>query len=61
MNNEVRLCHHPNYPKYNPNTGEPIPPGKIWSCACGKNWGCPICGFGVGAWPCDCTRKELSK
>lgn len=57
-NKPKRYCNHPGWPPYNPMTGEKIPPGDIWECACGKNWSCPICGFGAGQWPCDCTNIE---
>ncbi len=54
MTEPKRLCYHPGWPPYNPMTGEKVLPGEIWECACGQNWGCPVCGFGAGAWPCKC-------
>ncbi len=52
-----RMCYHPGWPPYNPMTGEKIQPAEIWECKCGMNWGCPVCGFGGGAWPCDCSKS----
>jgi hypothetical protein len=30
-----------------------------FTCDCGKNWCCPICGFGEGSYPCGCNRKAI--
>jgi hypothetical protein len=28
-----------------------------FTCECGQNWCCPVCGYGQGAMLCGCTRK----
>jgi citrate synthase len=43
----LTLCNHP----------EGIKP----TCACGANASCPICGYGHGQYPCDCTRNRIVK
>ena len=44
-----------NYQEFKPCTH---PKGIIPTCACGQNAICPVCGFGKGAFPCDCSRVE---
>lgn len=26
------------------------------TCDCGKNFTCPVCGYGFGCYPCDCNK-----
>ena len=54
MRETDKLCYHPNYPPYNPMTGEKSQPAKIFSCECGGNTVCPVCKFGSGMLPCKC-------
>lgn len=42
----ITVCNHP----------EGIKP----FCTCGANAACPICGYGRGASPCDCTADNLT-
>jgi len=42
------LCYHPSMPGQRPRS-------MIYGCSCGKNVSCPVCGFGRGQVPCDCT------
>jgi hypothetical protein len=30
------------------------------TCDCGKNFTCPVCGYGFGCYPCDCTPKDFT-
>lgn len=30
---------------------------RMNTCLCGKNVSCPVCGFGWGQYPCDCTPE----
>lgn len=42
----ITICNHPKGIK-------PI-------CRCGANAACPICGYGWGALPCDCSRIDVT-
>jgi hypothetical protein len=33
------------------------PPCEMVTCACGANASCPICGYGWGNVPCECTPR----
>jgi hypothetical protein len=46
MNGIIVVCNHP----------EGIKP----TCRCGANASCPICGYGHGAYPCDCSRVDMA-
>lgn len=38
-----------NQPQPEPYTG--------FTCDCGMNFTCPICGYGHGCYPCECHKK----
>jgi hypothetical protein len=42
-----------NQPKPEPWHGE--------TCDCGTNWNCPICGWGFGAYPCECAKQRMGE
>ena len=48
------MCHHSRWYSYT----EPrlVPVEIVYSCECGENWACPVCGWGAGTYPCSCTR-----
>lgn len=61
-----RMCGHPEMIRY-----VELPSGRltlakhqappaevIYSCECGENWSCPVCGHGQGAMPCTCRRER---
>lgn len=52
-------CNHSNVPFIN---REPPPPAEIrFHCECGENWGCPVCGWGAGSYPCKCMREAMQR
>ena len=36
-------------------------PCHFMQCKCGKNMTCPVCGWGMGCYPCDCDKVEERK
>ncbi len=53
---EKKICHHPHI--LPPQWEQPRPePCEVTSCGCGKNWTCPVCFFGEGSLPCDCSAE----
>jgi len=53
----TETCYHPeliptawDQKRPEPYTGE--------TCACGKNFCCPVCGYGHGCYPCDCSKPK---
>lgn len=53
----VPVCNHPELIPTSWNQPR-LAPAKMNCCACGQNATCPICGWGWGAYPCDCNRKR---
>lgn len=61
MKKEI-ICNHPEL--YPTQWNQPKPdPWHGFTCDCGMNWICPICGFGIGSYPCGCSkvRESLEK
>jgi len=59
MKKEI-TCNHPEL--YPTQWDQPKPePWHGFTCDCGQNWICPVCGFGMGSCPCDCTRKIINE
>lgn len=59
MKREI-TCNHPEL--YPTQWNQPKPePWQGFTCECGQNWICPICGWGMGSWPCDCNRKRINE
>ena len=55
--NGDEYCGHPEI--YPTQWNQPRPEAaKMIKCACGKNASCPVCGWGRGCHPCDCTPKR---
>ncbi len=52
----MQKCAHPflYYPTRKP---EPCP--FVFICDCGQNYHCPVCGWGQGAYPCQCTNEKI--
>ena len=48
----AEMCGHPEMFVPKP---PPAPVQRL--CRCGQNKACPICGFGVGAYPCKCSLE----
>ena len=59
MKREV-ICYHPELRPTDWEQKKPLP-SRIETCDCGTNWCCPVCGFGEGCYPCDCTKKIVEK
>ena len=51
-----RMCHHPELVPTAWNQPRPEPVEMVYSCECGENYCCPVCGWGVGSYPCLCMR-----
>ena len=59
MKKEV-TCNHPNiipthWMEKKPDTW------KGFTCDCGKNWICPVCGYGQTVYPCGCMKVDFGK
>ena len=52
------VCYHPQLIPTQWNQSRPEP-WHGFTCECGQNWCCPICGYGQGYYPCGC-HKNLS-
>lgn len=52
------MCHHPELFPTAWNQPKPEPAEMIYSCECGENYSCPVCGWGAGKWPCSCMRER---
>ena len=50
------MCNHPELFPTAWADSRPEPAEIIYSCECGENWACPVCGWGAGTYPCSCTR-----
>ena len=50
------MCNHPEWYSYG--EPKPLPAEIIYSCRCGENWACPVCGWGAGTYPCSCMRER---
>ena len=53
-----RLCHHPELWPTDWNQAKPRPTLMIYHCKCGRNFSCPVCGWGQASYPCDCNREK---
>ena len=52
-------CSHPNLHPTQWNQPKP----ETWhgfTCECGQNWCCPVCGYGQVSYPCACNRVRNS-
>lgn len=56
-----RMCHHPELFPTGWNQSKPEPAEMVYSCECGENYGCPVCGWGAGSWPCSCMRERQAE
>lgn len=56
-----RICNHPNLRPTAWNQPKPEPAEMVYSCECGENYSCPICGWGAGCWPCSCMRAHQAE
>lgn len=54
----ARRCSHPEMIVIN--APKPPPAAIRYHCKCGANWGCPVCGWGAGSYPCACTRERMA-
>ena len=52
-----RICHHPFLVPTAWNQPRPEP-CEVNACRCGQNWICPVCGYGQGSWPHDCSIPD---
>lgn len=52
-----RMCGHPELTPTQWDQSRPEPVEMV-GCACGQNQTCPVCGWGQGAYPCDCNRVK---
>jgi len=51
------MCTHPELYPTQWDQPKPLPTHVIGKCK--HNYQCPICGFGVGSYPCSCDEGEL--
>ena len=51
-----QMCNHPEWYSYS--EPKPEPAEIVYSCECGENYACPVCGWGAGATPCSCERRK---
>lgn len=54
----VRMCSH-QFVNFI-NREKPPPCEILYHCKCGESWGCPVCGWGAGAYPCSCMREHMT-
>lgn len=52
------MCSHPMLVPTQWNQPKPEP-AEMVGCACGMNMSCPVCGYGRGASPCDCSLTNV--
>lgn len=57
---EKPICYHNFLVPTDWNQPKPEPCEMI-TCECGKNAGCPVCGWGWGQYPCDCGKKDVDE
>jgi len=51
-------CYHPNL--YPTQWNQPKPDKwEGFTCDCGKNWICTVCGYGEGSYPCGCYKPSI--
>jgi len=53
-----RMCYHPELIPTAWNQPRPEPTEMVYSCECGENYHCPVCGFGAATYPCSCMRER---
>lgn len=51
------ICYHPDVRSTQWNQPRPKSVEMTPSCKCGKRAICIVCGWGTGAWPCDCEKR----
>ena len=56
-----QICYHPEIRPMDWNQPKPKPAEMIFTCECGQNASCPVCGWGQGTYPCECYRERLAK
>ena len=53
-----RMCHHPELVPTTWNQPRPEPVEMVYSCECGENYRCSVCGWGRGYYPGPCMRAR---
>jgi len=57
---QKELCNHPTL--IPTQWSQPKPePAEMIGCACGMNMACPVCGWGRGASPCNCSPSVIDE
>ena len=56
---DTPVCSHPELRPTHWDQPRPAPM-KMVACDCGLNASCPICGYGWGAYPCNCNKAAWS-
>ena len=56
-----RMCNHPELIPTHWDQPRPEPTEMVYSCECGENYNCPICGWGAGVYPCSCMRARQAE
>lgn len=60
IDKKKEVCHHPQMRPTHWGQAKPEPREMI-GCECGQNMTCPECGYGRGAFPCQCMREAMAR